>query len=317
MCDRAISLPAAGDPKYIEALLRVIQHFGIRVVFHGCEPELKAMNENRKLLKDTGVLLPINPGRVIDLCMDKERTMTWLSRIGFEAPKFMMADSPALADEIDYYPVVVKPAIGGGGSRDTFIIQTPEEFKLMMTYLFRYGEKFLVQEYIGTYKDEYTVGVLHDMEGRYLNSIALKRAMSGALNMRTAVKNLTGREELGDYLVISSGVSHGQVGRFPEVTNTCRKIADRLGVRGAVNIQCRYVGGRVIPFEINPRFSGTTSIRAMVGYNEPDILIGIHLLGEKVETDFRYKEVTVIRSLTETIIEETRLHDWTELNESG
>ena len=33
-------------------------------------------------------------------------------------------------------------------------------------------------------------------------------------------------------------------------------------------------------FEINPRFSGTTSLRAMVGYNEPDVLIRHHVLGE-------------------------------------
>jgi len=313
MCDRALSLPSAGDPKYIDALLTVIRHFGIRVVFHGCEPELKVMSKNRDLLKEAGVLLPINPARVIDICMDKEKTMKWLVKHGFTTPRFTMADSPSLADEIDYYPVIIKPAIGGGGSQDTFIIQTPEEFKIIMTYLSRYGEKFLVQEYVGTYKNEYTVGVLHDMEGRYLNSIAVKRAISGALNMRAAVKNLTKRDELGDYLVISSGVSHGRIGRFPEVTDTCRKIAEKLGVHGAINIQCRYVDGKVIPFEINPRFSGTTSIRAMVGYNEPDILIGIHLLGEKVDSDFSYREATIIRSLTETILEETRPRNWTDL----
>jgi carbamoyl-phosphate synthase large subunit len=55
-------------------------------------------------------------------------------------------------------------------------------------------------------------------------------------------------------------------------------------------------------FEINPRFSGTTSIRAMVGYNEPDVLIRRHLLGEDVETRFPYGRGLVLRSLTETLI---------------
>jgi carbamoyl-phosphate synthase large subunit len=102
--------------------------------------------------------------------------------------------------------------------------------------------------------------------------------------------------------VISSGVSQGDIGRFPEVTTQCREIADRLGSRGPLNMQCRFVGRRVQIFEINPRFSGTTSLRAMVGLNEPDLLVRRHLLNEDVGQDFAYGEGTILRSLTETLL---------------
>jgi carbamoyl-phosphate synthase large subunit len=73
-----------------------------------------------------------------------------------------------------------------------------------------------------------------------------------------------------------------------------------MGARGPLNIQCRVVDGEVKVFEINPRFSGTTSIRAMTGYNEPDVLIRRHLLGETIQPRFPYRDALILRGLTET-----------------
>ena len=62
-------------------------------------------------------------------------------------------------------------------------------------------------------------------------------------------------------------------------------------VRGMLLLaQCRYVGDQVVTFEINPRFSGTTFIRALAGYNEPDLLLRREVLGESVEPFFAYDE---------------------------
>ncbi len=81
-----------------------------------------------------------------------------------------------------------------------------------------------------------------------------------------------------------------------------QRIAAALGVQSAVNIQCRLVNGEIYVFEINPRFSGTTSLRAMIGYNEPDVLIRHHVLGEDIEPDFAYAEGTILRGLCETYV---------------
>ena len=101
--------------------------------------------------------------------------------------------------------------------------------------------------------------------------------------------------------MISSGYSQGIIDEFPEVRKRCEEIALKLGVKGPVNIQCRKVGEKVYPFEINPRFSGTTSIRALVGYNEPDILIRKHILREVI-TGIHYKKGIVVRGLSEFYI---------------
>jgi len=108
---------------------------------------------------------------------------------------------------------------------------------------------------------------------------------------------------LGSHLGISSGISQGEIGRFPSVTNQCKEIAAKLGATSAMNIQCRLVNGKVYVFEINPRFSGTTSLRAICGYNEPEILVRSHFLNEQIHPDFGYKSGVILRSLTESFSE--------------
>lgn len=297
-------LPLASDPGYIDAVLALCAQHRIQAVFHGCEPELKRMSEARDRFREAGILLPINDASTISLCMDKEATNARLAELGFTPPRYVKVRSPADLDGIDWFPVVVKPSLGGGGSANCFIAQNADALSALARYIGfeALGSHFIVQEYVGTPEDEYTVGVLHDLEGNFINSIAVHRLLSGGLNVRVSVANMTERTDLGSKLVISSGVSHGWVGRYPEVTAQCEAIARAIGAKGAVNIQCRFVDGVVRVFEINPRFSGTTSIRAMMGYNEPDVLIRKHILGEPIQTGFTYQEGLVLRGLTEYCI---------------
>ena len=298
LVDQPVLLPSAGDDRYIDALLRVCDAFAVNAVFPGSEPELRVMSDNRGRIHAAGLFLPINPADVIDVGMNKLKTVAFLETHGFAPPRSMRVRKLDDLAEIDWFPVVVKPVLASGGSRDCFIAQTPRQLELIGEYILAGDAEIMVQEYVGTAEDEYTVGVLHDMDGVFINSIAVRRLLQGQLHQRVSARNITGRRELGDILVISSGVSHGYVGRYPEVTEPCERIAAALGVRGAVNVQCRLADGLVRVFEINPRLSGTTSIRAMVGYNEPDVLLRRHLLGEVIEPRFAYRSELVMRSVS-------------------
>ncbi len=304
MVDARASLPMANDPSYMDALLTLCRQYKIRALLHGCEPELKLFAEHREQIESEGIFLPINPTNVIEMCMNKESTNRQLAALGFDSPRYVRVTSKEELRKIDWFPVVVKPSVGGGGSANVYIAQNATELLGLADYLGleTIAGNFLVQEYVGTPEDEYTVGVLHDMNGNYLNSIAVRRLLSGQLNIRMSVPNRTGRKELGPKLVISSGVSHGYIGRFQDVTEQCKNIAKAIGAKGPINIQCRFVKGKVLVFEINPRFSGTTSLRAMVGYNEPDVLIRRHVLGNTIDTDFAYEEALILRSLVENKI---------------
>jgi carbamoyl-phosphate synthase large subunit len=298
--ERGFVLPPASAPEFVDAVLGLCRTHGAAAVFHGCEPELLAYSRNRARFAAAGVLLPINQAGTIELCMDKARTHAFLSEHGFHPPASALAGTVDEARAVAPFPLVLKPHVGTGASKDCFIVQDAEELAGIMTYLkVEPARPMLVQEYVGTPDSEFTVGVLHDLDGRYLNAIALRRELKSALNLRSAAPNRTGRDELGPRLVISSGISMGKVGRFPEVTAACRRIAAALDVRGAINIQGRMTPDGFRVFEINPRFSGTTSIRAMMGYNEPDILLRRHLRGEVIAADFPYEEGFVLRGLVE------------------
>jgi carbamoyl-phosphate synthase large subunit len=140
------------------------------------------------------------------------------------------------------------------------------------------------------------------MEGALLHSIAVRRMILSGLSNRFKTANRSGKAGLGAVLAISSGVSQGDVGPFPEVTEPCERIAKALAATGAINIQCRVMDGKVYVFEINPRFSGTTSLRAMVGYNEPDLLIRKHVLKEEVAPRFPYQSGRIVRGLSEVLL---------------
>jgi carbamoyl-phosphate synthase large subunit len=302
--DQPCLLPPAGAADYVDAVLDVCRRHEVRALFHGSEPELKVMSANRERIRQAGIFLPINPARVIDLCMDKYATFQWLEQHGFGVPRTVHVRTREDLAAIEFCPAVLKPMVGGGGSANLFLAQNFDELRFLGTYLLENIGSYVVQEYVGTVDSEFTVGVLTDMEGNLVNSIAVRRMIMSGLSNRVRVANRTGNPKFGKQLAISSGVSQGDVGPFPEVTRDCERMAVELGATGAVNIQCRYAEGRVRVFEINPRFSGTTSLRAMVGYNEPDWLIRKHVLGQNPQARFAYRTGRVVRGLSEVLLPE-------------
>lgn len=303
--DHPYVLPPATSPHYLDSVLAVCRRHSVKALFHGSEPELKVLSRERDSIEREGIFLPINPQPVIDICMDKHRTAEFLIAHGFHVPRTVRIRTQEDVEEISFLPVVLKPSVGGGGSANVMIAQTREELRAFARYLLGIYPEFIIQEYVGDSESEYTVGVLCSMTGEFWNSIAVKRFILSSLSNRIKIPNVTGRTKLGKMLAISNGVSQGEIGKFPDITGVCEKIALCLGARGPLNIQCRYVDGQVYVFEINPRFSGTTSMRAMVGYNEPDLLIRHHVLGERIQPRFFYKTGVIMRGLQETFITDT------------
>jgi carbamoyl-phosphate synthase large subunit len=297
--DATYLLPFANAPDYCDVLRAVCTRENAKVVLVGSEPEIKRLSGASM----EGLFIPLNPPNVLDVCFDKVKTMKRVSSLGFRTPRTEWVETVEDLKQIDFFPVVIKPAVGSGGSTHVYIAQSREELLSFGSYLLSLGHKTIVQEYVGTPHDEYTVGVLLSMDGVLVNSIAMLRYLSGAMSVRSAVVNRTGRTDLGSSLAVSTGISQGFLGAFPEVTRPCEALAEKLGCRGAVNIQCRMVDGEPWVFEINPRFSGTTSSRALLGYNEPDVLIRHHVLGEPLLVRFAYNEGLVLRSLKEVVVE--------------
>ncbi|OGD56672.1 hypothetical protein A2V71_03615 [Candidatus Berkelbacteria bacterium RBG_13_40_8] len=288
--DKGYLLPKAEDPQYIFELLKICKYEKIQVIIPGSEQELGVIGLNVAKFKENKILPLINTPEVIEICQNKLKTMEALKANGLLYPKYAILGKKTLPKGFSF-PVVIKPSKGGGGSRNVFIIQDQNDLEFYGTYYKKKGLIPLIQEYIGTPNHEYTVGVLSDLEGKILGSIALRREISGNLSTLLQIEN---KKDKNNPLTLSTGVSQGFVDDYNDVRKYCEKIAFVLGSRGPLNIQCRKTPKGIYTMEINPRFSGTSSIRALLGFNEPDTLIRKHLLGEKV-SEMRYKKGLVLR----------------------
>lgn len=298
--DASYIVPPAYHPEYIDTLLELCEKAEIKVLVTGSEPELKAVSANRQRFADASILTLINQACVIDLCMDKWATMCFLAKNGFNVPQSVLLEREDDCAKVKQMPVVVKPAVGGGGSNLAFIAQDYEELVFFTRYILKVGGLPMSQEYLGTPDDEYTVGVLTTFDGELVGSLAVHRYILSGLSSKMKVQGRVGRY-VGHTLALSSGISQGVMEDCPKVLRECERLAKAIDSKGPINVQLRFVNGKVYPFEINPRFSGTTAFRALAGYNEPDILIRHYLLGESIGP-VSHKYGVVMRGLVERFV---------------
>ncbi|MDR2337617.1 MAG: ATP-grasp domain-containing protein [Deltaproteobacteria bacterium] len=301
--DKSTILPPANHPDYIDNLLNICLSENVKILFCGSEAEIKRISLEKKRFGNAGIIFPYNNKEILDLCFNKFKTFEWLTSNGFSAPKTQLISSFKELQLITEFPIILKPHLASGGSTNVFIIQNEKELILFGTYLFSIYDSFIAQEYVGNIDNEYTVGILLDLEGNLINSIAVKKNILSGLSNKIKIPNYTLRKDLGSMLAVSSGISQGEIGHFECVTKQCEKIALKMHCVSAINIQCRLVNDKVYVFEINPRFSGTTSLRALVGYNEPDILIQKYLFCIEPKLHFTYKEGIIMRGLSELFVE--------------
>lgn len=314
--DVAAIVPPATSPQYVDALLNLCKAHGVQALFHGSEPELKVLSTERKRFSEAGVFLPLNSQEVVALGLDKAATFARLAELGIWTPRTQAVPIGSPVPDIPL-PVVVKPSVGGGGSAHTYLVQSRDELEFALGMVQRAGILPIVQEYVGTPDSEFTVGVLHDRDGRLVGSIAVHRHIMSGLSNRLKVANRTGRPELSQTLAISSGVSQGAIEPAFELREQAEALASAIGSRGPLNVQCRFVDGRLCLFEINPRFSGTTYLRALVGFNEPDLVLRAELLGEDYPRPPKYRFGTVVRGLREELVPEGGFVIAAGSNESG
>jgi carbamoyl-phosphate synthase large subunit len=297
-------LPACSSDEYLPALLALVARHSVEFVVPGSEPELARLSRDRAALAAAGAILLANAPEVIAIGLDKRRTEHAFASHGFAAPRTLEVTSAQdLEGDPLPLPCILKPAAGGGGSASTFVAQTRDELRFFAEYLLRNGQRALVQEYVGTPAHEYTVGVLHAPDGRHLGTAVMRREILGGMSNRLRVPNRTGRRELGDVLAVSSGLTQGDMVEFAPVREQAEAMARALDSRGPLNIQGRWDGRAFLPFEINPRFSGTTPMRAMAGFNEPELLIDWHREGGRVAPP-RLRLGTFVRGLHEHFLEE-------------
>jgi carbamoyl-phosphate synthase large subunit len=294
--DSAYVIPRAGSSHYLRAISEIVEREKVIAVLPGTEAELQVISENADRLSQRGCVAITNPSQVVKLCSNKGVLYHWLSEHGFRVPRTANAHGwRKLVAEVGL-PLIGKPTEGAGASRNVEILASEEEIDAYVSQAEESEREVVLQEYVGSSTSEYTVGVLSTRAGKTIDSIVLHRNLTG-LSAGTT-RTLKDRS-----YSLSSGYSQGFVVQDRAIQDVCERLARQMGSCGPLNVQCRVSEkDEVTIFEVHARFSGTSSIRAMVGFNEPDLLIRNFVFGEDFHRVEYQSDVAAIRAFRQVIV---------------
>jgi carbamoyl-phosphate synthase large subunit len=286
----------ADASNYVESVATICHRNNIQYIIPGGEQPLVLLSAASAYLAGRGIKLAVNSQEVIARCTNKVETFDYLKRLNIPIPFTLNITKSSELDALSF-PCVIKPATGSGGSAFVFLASTREEAELYMTYLLtHHGAAVVAQEYIGLDEGEFTIGVLSFPDGQVYGSIALKRIFPSKLSI--SVRSAVG--------LISSGYSQGLIDDFGDLRAQAEEIARLVGSIGPLNIQGRVRDGKLLPFEINPRFSASTYLRAMAGFNEVDIFVRYLTTGTRA-APVLIKPGYYLRTLSETYVSQAGL----------
>jgi carbamoyl-phosphate synthase large subunit len=280
---------------YIADVLKVCLESEASFLIPGGEQPMSLLGAAQETFLSAGIRLLANTHEVIALCSNKQETFQRLAECGIPIPRTTVINSSNDLDKIGL-PCIVKPATGTGGSVGVFFAVSADEAMIYADFILKTGSIPIAQQYVPEHEGEFTVGVLSFPTGQIMGSIALQRVFDAKLSVA-----YRGRGGL-----ISSGYSQGYIDEFQSICHQAEQIAKVVNSCGPINIQGRVQDGILLPFEINPRFSASTYLRALSGFNEVDLLIK-YLMGEQTPTIPQIKPGWYLRSLTENFVSNEQL----------
>lgn len=255
--DRACLTPAAGAQGMAAVLTAMIESERIEAIYVCSPQELAFFSAARgDLERATGARVLVNPEPVIRIGRDKLETARFLETHGFPCPETALADDGQAVDRLIErwgFPVIAKPR-GGWTSVNVFTIRSRAGLEAARVLV----PDLVVQRYLPDATGEYTAGVVGSAAARRFAWIVLRRELTQGTTYRT---ELAQDEAIGARVVA---------------------MAQALGVEGVCNFQFRIIDGQPLVFEINPRFSGTSGIRYLYGFNDPEMAFEHACLGQPV-----------------------------------
>jgi carbamoyl-phosphate synthase large subunit len=294
--EKATLLPMASSDNYLENLKQVILKYHIDAIIPGSEPEVFVLSEK---ICELGVPVICNSYELMPLMRDKFKMADKLKELGLPFIETFPINEWELAIVKYDFPFIIKPTVGTGGSKGLNIVISIEDILKLLPTLDQ-KSNFCIQPYIGSGDDEYTVGVLSDKKGHIIDSIVMKRKLLG-------LSQLYSRKYKNSEYLVSSGYSQGFIIKDPDIQSYCENLALKIKSKGPLNIQLRKKDNEYYIFEIHPRFSGTTPIRADVGFNEVDIMLRCELFNETFgRLDYQYN-VAAIRAFEHVIVPMDRM----------
>lgn len=254
--DVAHTIPLARDPRFIPELERLCRAEQIELLFVGTDVELGLFAANKARFAELGTKVVVASPRVVEIADDKWLTAQFLRENGFPFPRSALANDTeacrALARDAGF-PLFAKPC-RGARSVGARVVKTSAELEALLSP----SSDLIVQEYLPDDPGEFTAGAVGAVDGSIGGVVVLRRDLRDGNTFRAY---------------------HDGSDRYEA---RIAQIAKALGVEGPSNFQFRVKNGEPVVFEINARFSGTTPLRALFGFNEVEAIVENVLTGAPI-----------------------------------
>jgi len=262
-------VPLTTDRYYIPIIESICDAEDVNLIIPTIDDELPIFGRALARFETLDISVAVSSERTSNICNDKYETFLFCQASGIQAPV------TRLPKDLDFarikYPLYVKPRFGRG-SVNVFSVNTEAQLRLFIDYV----PDAIIQDHLpGT---EFTVDVLSDFSGRVISIVPRER------------------------LVIRAGVSDkGVTRRQLEVMAFAQQVAEKLGIVGPANIQCKWDGREVSLIEVNPRFSGGIPLTIAAGADFPAWLVQLKG-GVKVPSQIgKFQESLAMMSFEESI----------------
>jgi nucleoside-diphosphate-sugar epimerase/carbamoylphosphate synthase large subunit len=260
-CDDYAITPSYYDPDYPRALVEVCQQKAVDILVPGHDDEAQILSHHEDLLLDQGVQVIVSRPPLLNICRDKESLSNIVNDvIGAFVGTFSVDHTASAIDEGKLFlPAIAKPR-SGFASRGVKVVRSTADLAAL-------SADYVVQEIaypnhedpnFDTYKREIESGNNPQVSEI---SIQVVTDRNQKIIGRMASHNKLANGVPTEILVLEND-------QVWDVVDALLPTFLELGLRGPINLQGRITDTGLRLFEINPRFTGITGLRALIGFNE-------------------------------------------------
>jgi carbamoyl-phosphate synthase large subunit len=243
-----VIFPLIREQDYFQRLTEYVDNHKINIIFPTIAAEHDFFAAHIGFFKERGIHIVSCAPDVFRICNDKYLSMQFLQNKGLTAPDTVLCsneDDVAQFVARNSFPVILKPRFGAS-SNDVFVVHNIERlFGILKAYPDDY---FILQAFLADPAD-YTIGVFVSQDRRYQDTFVIRRNLKFGLSYS------------------------GEVIEDDVISRHCLDIANALHSTYSINVQLKMVDRVPYTYEVNPRLSSTTSVRAHFGFNEPDMIM--------------------------------------------
>jgi carbamoyl-phosphate synthase large subunit len=235
--------PSSDSSEYLPWLSKFLKDNKIDYAIPGIDIDMHVWNSNREVFASQKCIVVLNSLELINITRDKYDFFCQVEKYGFphSIPTRISGSYEDLSEFFGTYDIIAKPRVGFA-KKGFSEIHSKSDF---MKASDGHHEDLIFQPNLCTDGYEYTSSVFGDAQGGFSSVITLRRRLSpaGYSNFAEPIESKAFSDTMLDYCKLFKPV-------------------------GPTNFQFMVKEDQIFLLEINPRFSSSTSMRGILGYNE-------------------------------------------------